>query len=196
MGLFAPRPRERSALDPFVSCGDSFLTRDKELKDFKEFKELKECGAHRGSNSHRKQRSLSPLLSPTPILLKLLKLLKLLILKLLKSRRRPVSFCGAASRRPLRKLICALRYPVPKIVSCETFRGRASRLPFIRRVCAHARTRSYARTRTLSRASAHGHARAPCRVQFETRTGFVSNLYGFHFKPVRVSRRPCTGLLN
>ncbi len=50
VGLLAPRPRERSALDPFVSCGDSFLAMNKDLK---EFKELKESIAHRGSDSSR-----------------------------------------------------------------------------------------------------------------------------------------------
>ncbi len=41
----------------------------------------------------------------------------------------------------------------------------------IRRVHVCVYVRAHTRTRTLSRASAHGHTRAPCRVQFETRTG-------------------------
>ncbi len=62
--------------------------------------------------------------------------------------------------------------------------------------CTYTRALAYAlpRSRVLSRALAYGPTRAPCRVQYETRTGFVSNLYGFHFKPVRVSNRPHTGV--
>ncbi len=56
------------------------------------------------------------------------------------------------------------------------------------------KTRVYARVRVSVHARARVGARAPCRVQYETRTGFVSNLYGFHFKPVRVSNRPCMGV--
>ncbi len=70
----------------------------------------------------------------------------------LNPRRRPVSFCGAASRRPSSPGCVGVGYLIRRVHVCEY-------------------VRAHVRTRTLSRAGACGHTRAPCRVQFETRTG-------------------------
>ncbi len=96
----------------------------------------------------------------------------------------------------LRRSDCGAARPTPRACpaqTCIVLRGGVSP-PILNkaRTRTHVRACAHTPTRTPSRASARGHTRAPCRVQFETRTGFVSNLYGFHLKPVRVSNRPHT----